>query len=505
MRVKARGEGWGDSTPDVLPEYEIERREGAETRRGTILLPASRRTRVVPPPPLQAARFELTGIPIVKKVLKSRWLQWSLMAITLPFFLLAILTGFFGTPAGNRNFGIVFVWIVWWALVILLLIPFAGRLWCAMCPIPAPGEWLQRHSLVQPRAGGKLYTLRWKWPKRLNGIWLQNASFLAVALFSAVILTTPWVSAAVLALFALVAIVTSLIFEGRTFCRFLCPVGGFIGLYSQLAPVEVRVRDHAVCLTHQDKTCYRGGEGGYGCPWLIYPAALDRNTYCGMCTECLKTCPLDNIAVSVRPFGADLGSTQGRRLDEAYKGLIMLTCALVYSAVLLGPWSILKEAAYAVGTLPWVTYAMVFLAANLAVIPAIFLVSVALVKRIARVKTPLRRLFVEYAYSLVPLGLAAWGAFRLSFVLINFSYAWQVLSDPFGWGWNLFGTAGWIWTPFLSGIVPNLQIPILLVGLVAAIGVALRTAREHNTSPLAALPVVAFCVAFTVGLTWLYV
>ncbi|MGB8647405.1 MAG: 4Fe-4S binding protein, partial [Anaerolineae bacterium] len=189
-------------------------------------------------------RFELTRFPLVKRILVSRWLQWSLVALALPFFLLAILTGFFGTPAGSRNFGIVFVWIVWWALLILLLVPFAGRVWCAICPIPAPGEWLQRRALVQPRPGGKLYTLGWKWPRRLNNIWLQNISFLAVALFSAVILTTPLVSGLVLAAFALVALGTSLLFERRTFCRYLCPVGGFIGLYSQLAPVEIRVKDH---------------------------------------------------------------------------------------------------------------------------------------------------------------------------------------------------------------------------------------------------------------------
>jgi hypothetical protein len=77
---------------------------------------------------MSANRLELTRIPIIKKILASRWLQWSLIAITLPFFLLAILAGFFGTPAGSRNFGIVFVWIVWWALVIMLMVPFAGRL-----------------------------------------------------------------------------------------------------------------------------------------------------------------------------------------------------------------------------------------------------------------------------------------------------------------------------------------------------------------------------------------
>src|SRR5450759_1661722 len=138
---------------------------------------------------MSTSRFELTGIPIIKKILVSRWLQWSLIAATLPFFVLAILTGLVGTPAGSRNFGIVFVWIVWWALLMLVMVPLAGRFWCAVCPIPAPGEWLQRRALVQPRDGGKLFTLGWKWPRRLNNIWRQNATFIAVALFAKVILT----------------------------------------------------------------------------------------------------------------------------------------------------------------------------------------------------------------------------------------------------------------------------------------------------------------------------
>jgi len=442
-------------------------------------------------------RLELTRIPLVKRILASRWLQWSLIAITLPVFLLAILTGFFGTPAGSRNFGIVFVWIVWWALLILVMLPFAGRLWCAVCPIPAPGEWLQRRALVQPRAGGRLYTLGWKWHRRLDNIWLQNAAFLAVALFSVVILTTPFVSALVLTLFALVALGTSLLFERRTFCRYLCPVGGFIGLYSQVAPIEVRVKDHALCATHKEKTCYVGSDAGYGCPWLIFPATLDRNTYCGMCTECLKTCPLDNVALYARTFGKDLLTHRGRRLDEAYKAFIMLTCALLYSIVLIGPWAILKETAYAVGSPAWWFYAIFFLAANLVIVPGIFLVCVVLGKSIGRIQGATRQLFVEYAYVLVPLGLAAWAAFSVSFVLINLSYTWQVLSDPFGWGWNLFGTANWQWSPYWAGGQAFLQIPILLVGLGAAIAVALRTAREQRASPRAALPIAAFCLAFT--------
>ena len=448
-------------------------------------------------------RFELTSIPLVKKILASRWLQWSLVSAMLPFFVLAILTGLFGTPSGSRNFGIVFVWIVWWALLMLLLVPFAGRLWCAICPIPAPGEWLQRRALVQVRPGAKLFTLGWKWPRILNNIWLQNAAFLAVALFSKVILTSPLVSAIVLALFAVLALAMSLVFERRTFCRYVCPVGGFIGLYSQVAPIELRVKDHAVCATHKEKTCYVGSEKGYGCPWLVYPATLDKNTYCGLCTECLKTCPLDNVALYARPFGKDLLTNKGRRLDEAFRGLIMLATAPLYMIVFMGPWATIKEAAYTVGSPGWWMFALAMVGTTLVIVPGIFYACAALANKIGQMKLPTRKIFIDYAYVLVPLGLAAWAAFSVSFVLMNMSYAWQVLSDPFGWGWNLFGTADWKWTPYLAGWQGLMQVPILLAGLFGAIGVAFNTAREQHVPQRVVLPIVGFCVAFTMAMLWL--
>jgi hypothetical protein len=239
---------------------------------------------------------------------------------------------------------------------------------------------------------------------------------------------------------------------------------------------------------------------------MLYPGKLDRNAYCGLCAECVRTCPLDNVAVNLRPPGADLTPGVGnRRLDEAYKGFIMAGSALLYSAIFLGPWAALKEAAYTVFTRPWLIYAVGFLVANLLLVPGLFLGMVALGRRLGGPSgRPLRQSYVEYAYVLVPLGLGAWVAFSLSFVLVNFSYVCPLLSDPFGWGWDLFGTAGMRWSPYLSGLVPILQIPVLLLGLVAAVNLAFKTARSQLSSPRAALPVVGFCVAVTAAFLWLY-
>lgn len=448
-------------------------------------------------------RYELTRWPWLKALLKQPTFQPALMLLTLFFFVIAILAGLLGTPAGSHNFGIIFVWIVWWALLIIILVPFCGRLWCAVCPIPGPGEWLQRRGIIRS-APGRLRTLRWRWPRKLRNIWLQNAGFLAVAMFSIVILTRPAVSAWLLLGMILLALLLSLFYENRIFCRYVCPVGGFIGLYSLTATLELRVKDAQVCKDHTSKDCVTGN----GCPWMVFPGALARNTACGLCTACLTACPKDNIALNVRPFGADLLVSKGRSLDEAYKALIMLACAMLYSGVLLGPWGWLKAWAN-MDTLPhWAAYAAAFLAVNLLLLPGIFWLAVAAARKVARLQLPVKRLFVDYAYSLVPLGLLGWIAFSLSFVFVNGSYAVSVLSDPFGWGWDLFGTRLIPWTPVLTTLSPLLQAGLLLGGLTVSTIIAYRIGRQHTRTDEQAwrgtLPIAAFLSAVTLVFLRLY-
>ncbi len=425
-----------------------------------------------------AYRLELTRASWLKTILRSRLFQPALMLLTLFFFVMAILAGFFGTPAGSHNFGIIFVWIVWWALLIIVMVPFLGRMWCTICPIPGPGEWLQRRGIIH-RTPGQPRSLRWRWPRRLRNIWLQNFGFLAVAIFSTAILTRPGVTAWLLLGMMSLGVALSIFFENRVFCRYVCPVGGFIGLYSLTSSIELRVKDTQVCKEHTSKDCIIGTEGSYACPWMVFPGNLERNAYCGLCTECLKACPKDNVAINLRPFGADLLVAKGRSLDEAYKALIMLACAMLYSGVLLGPWGWIKDWAN-MATLPqWAAYATGFLAINLLVVPAIFWLTTVAARTAARVQAPVKRLFVDYAYSLVPMGLTGWIAFSFSFVFVNGSYAVSVLSDPFGWGWNLFGTRSVPWTPLLPGLVSVLQISLLLAGLAYSIFIAYRIGRQH--------------------------
>ncbi|MCX6036533.1 MAG: 4Fe-4S binding protein [Chloroflexi bacterium] len=444
---------------------------------------------------MRLMRSELTRFPLVKTLLKNRWPQLLVWFVMLAGFLFAILSGFFGTPVGNRNFGIVFVWIAWWAVLILVAVPFFGRGWCAVCPIPLPGEWLQRGAIMDP-PGKKPRWFNLRWPNRLRNIWLQNLTFTLVALFSSVILTTPKVTAIVLSAMLFLAIGMSIVFERRTFCRYLCPVGGFIGLYAQAAPMELRVKDKQTCLACKDKPCYNGSPAGYGCPWDVFPGGLMKNTYCGLCMECLRTCPYDNIAINTRPFSADLAKPS-TRMDEAFKAFIMLGAAMIYAGVFLGPWGGLKLAAYSVGSLAWFGYTAAFLAFTFGLLPALFLGAVWIGKALTKTTLALKKAFTAFATALVPLGLMFWVAFSLSFVLTNAAYILSSLSDPFGWGWNLFGTAAITWQPYLTPLLLPLQTLVLVGGLLWTGRTAQKAGLEVKISPV---PVIVFSTVTTIAM-----
>jgi hypothetical protein len=181
---------------------------------------------------------------------------------------------------------------------------------------------------------------------------------------------------------------------------------------------------------------------------------------------------------------------------------------MLYSAVLLGPWGWLKDWAD-MATLPqWAAYAAGFLAINLLVVPGLFWLTTLAARAVARLQVPVKRLFVDYAYSLVPMGLIGWIAFSFSFVFVNGSYAVSVLSDPFGWGWDLFGTRSVPWTPLLPGLVIVLQVGLLLVGLAFSTFIAYRISRQHARTDAQAwrgtLPVSGFLVGVTLVFLRLY-
>ena len=418
------------------------------------------------------AKYDLLQIKPVKSLMKKRWYQPLLMGINLVAFALVIFTALFGTSVGNSNFSIIFVWIVWWSLLIMFLVPIMGRYWCTICPIPALGEWFQRGKPVSKTAGKeKLNGRQKKWPKKLSNMWPATIGFLLVATFSGLLTTKPKATAYMLIGLIAVSLVTSMFFKKRTFCRYLCPIGGFIGLYSQASALEVRVKDPEVCKNHRPKNCIVGTDNSYGCPWMEYPGKLEKNTYCGLCMECLKACDQDNIALNVRSFGHDITHASNYRMDEAFKAQVMLGASLLYSTVLLGPYGTLKSWANFSDALGMLRYAAFFITSLLVVVPAFFYLDAKIVAQQTKTETHLGEndIFKSYAYTTIPLGLMTWIGFSFLFLFPNWAYIINVVNDPFGWGWHLLGIHSLAWQPVFTRWVPFITSTFVLIGFILSL------------------------------------
>lgn len=479
-------------------------------------------------PPPAAWRLDLLRVvPGLKWLVTRRWFQFAMIFPNLLLFYFFLLAGTFGSPIGNRNIIIIFVWILWWFVLITLLVPFVSRIWCTVCPFPFFGEWVQRRALIGVRSvdvkdaaqkkGGpgtvigrnRYFGRNWRWPKALSNIWVQNFGFLALCTFSVALVTRPIVSVLVLGGLFVIATVLHLLFRQRAFCNYVCPVSGFLSLYAMTSTLEVRARDADVCARCKDKGCLAGGETGWGCPWMMYPSKMDRNNYCGLCMECVKTCPHDNMTLRLRPFCSD---TRIKGYDESWKAFIMLTLAFAYSINLLGPYGVLKDSANVSETGQWgrfALYALGLWAAALLVLPALFWGAVRLGRWWSgEAGQAPKDIFCNFSFVMVPLGLLAWIAFSVPLVMVNGSYIISVVSDPMGYGWDLFGTANFPWSPLWPAWIPHLQGVLLGVGLLVALRVgyryAARTWGEGAPALRAFAPLAVLLTAITCGFFRLY-
>ncbi len=448
-------------------------------------------------------------LPWLKKICQWRFLQFLLVFPTMIIFYFFLLAGIFGTPVGNRNIIVIFVWIFWWFLLITFLVPLFSRIWCLVCPFPFFGEWLQRRTLIGVRSGkafglrNKMFGLNKRWPRFLSNIWLQNIGFLFICTFSAMLLTRPIVSVLVLGGLFVMATVLALVYRQRSFCMYVCPVSGFQGLYAMTSVLGLRSVDPGLCKKQcKTKNCLTGSEKGWACPWFQYLGKMERNNYCGLCMECVKSCPNDNVGLYARPFCSD---TLIKGYDESWKAFIMLALAGVYSVTLLGPWGMIRDWANIAETGNWagfLTYAGIVWFTALIGIPGLWLLGSWLGKKLSGNNTvSVKDIFIRYSYLLVPFGLLAWVAFSFPLIMVNGSYILSVLSDPLGRGWDLIGMSHISWTPVFPEYTVYIQIPLLLLGLGFSLKrgyeIALSLYPDKMQALRSLIPLGLLCAGFT--------
>ncbi len=268
------------------------------------------------------ASIDISRNPLVARLLKSRRFQFMLILPNQVIFWAVIFLGLFGTIDPGLNFGTAITWYVWFCAVFVMMVVL-GRAWCTMCPFGGFAEWIQRGTLwgrTQRRLG-----LGIKFPEPLAryGFLLSVGTFLALTwveeFFGIAGPGNPAYTGYMVLGIVGSALLFFLVFERRSFCRYICPLTALIGTVGAMGSVAgFRTRDRDVCLTCLTKDCMRGGEAGYGCPWYTWPASADSNLNCGLCSECYKACPEGNIGLFVQKPLSSVIAPGHRRADVAW-------------------------------------------------------------------------------------------------------------------------------------------------------------------------------------------
>ena len=119
------------------------------------------------------------------------------------------------------------------------------------------------------------------------------------------------------------------------------------------------------------------------------------------------------------------------------------------------------------------------------------------------------QLLRRFTFSLLPIALAYHFAHFLGFLLINGQSFIVLASDPFGWGWDLFGTADYIINiGILSPIfIWYFSISAIVVGHIAGVYLAhvqaTRTYATRRGALLSQVPMLVLMVCYTCASLWI--
>ncbi len=269
----------------------------------------------------------------VDTFLRDRRYQFTLILPNQILFWLVVFAGILGPSTPGRNFATAITWYVWFCVVFLLTVVI-GRGWCAMCPFGGFAEWIQRRALW--RRTTKTLSLGWKLPESAarHGLVISAVMFVGLTwieeYFNIAGPGAPIATSYMVLGIVGFATVVFLLFERRTFCRYFCPLSALIGTIGAMGTVAgFRTRDRDRCLDCPTKDCMRGGADGFGCPWYTWPGSADSNLMCGLCSECYKACPHDNVGLFVQKPLTSVTAPVRRRWDVALS-IVLLAGLPIY-------------------------------------------------------------------------------------------------------------------------------------------------------------------------------
>ena len=406
--------------------------------------------------PVLERRAGGTALPDgIQAVVLSRGLRIVLQTFAAFLLVLTLATALFGTDVELLNFAPTFVYVIFWLGIPLLSVLF-GNVWSVLSPWRAIADgtvWAMERLGYRARP-------------MLDSPWTYGRYPAAAALFAFVALelanptpAAPRTLGIAVALYTYWALAGMAVYGRETWTRYGEGFAVAFGLLARIAPFAAR--DGSV-VVRWPFTGLAGADRERGT--LVFVAVmLGSTSFDGFS----RTREWQDLISDVRSGLAD-GSQ--RTVDLATTGTNLVGLALFVLGV--------------VGT---------------------YSLATTLMRRL--VAYP-RSLAPEFVLSLVPIAFAYMVAHYFSLFVIQGQFIVALASDPFGRGWDLFGTADF--APNLTIVSPEtvwyVQVVALTVGHVAGLAIAHDRAVTLFDDPRSALrsqyPMLALMVLYTVGGLW---
>jgi hypothetical protein len=395
----------------------------------------------------------------------------SLRGVAVGLFLLILATGLAGKQDSFDNLAPTFVWVIWWvglAFVSALL----GDLWALINPWKTLFGWAE--ALYRRLRPDRALSLGLAYPPAL-GVWPSVVLFLAFIWIELVSESgeVPAGLAQLILLYSAFTWTGMFLFGRQVWLRHAEVFSVFFGLLARFAPLQAKS-------SHQE-------DGG----------------------------------MTLVPFGA--GLLTERPVSVSMTVFVVLTLATVsfdgfrettaWTALL--EW-IGGEPAFR-GLLLWLREVelnalKVVMSSSLVLAPALFLAVYLFFARMTALAGGGRGLFEVagfFVLSLVPIAIAYHIAHYLSFLLLAGQLIVPLASDPFGFGWNLFGTvnvrmdvsvvsARMIWFVAVAMIVLGHAIAVCLAHVMA-----LRVFGDRRAALRSQVPMLVLMVGYTMISLWI--
>ena len=435
----------------------------------------------------------LLAPPVAAAVVTGKVVTAPLKALSVALFVLVVATAFFGTSKPIENLAPTFVWIGWW-VGLGYAVALLGNLWALINPWKIVYEWVEK--LLGLDAGGSdpgadRYPADWElWPAAVLFLifaWLENVYSDS---------SIPLNLGMLVLLYSIVTWAGMLAFGKH---RWLARGEAFtvlFGLFSRFSPTEARVADRAFC-----------GE-----------CSLDCGSAEGDCVDCYQ-CFEPAVAagqgeLNVRPYAVGLAGPV--RMTTAAGAFVIIALASVTFDGLTATeiWTTVVTESYGTVTGAFGSSALEIInTAGLVLLPLLFvgvyLPVVTGIRLLSRDRSANLDVAKAFVLSLVPIALAYNLAHFISLLAIQGQNLIPLASDPFGVGWDLFGTLDYRIDNDVVGpqLVWFVSVAAIVVGHIVSVYIAhviaVRRTPDRSLALKGQYPMLALMVFYTVTSLWI--